>query len=373
MNSAIIIHSGQAINTDTKQSNTRFALVQELRGFAALWVVLFHASAGGHLRALEYYLPALIDTIVFKAGHYGVAVFFALSGFVIAHSLRDTGGSFKGFGRFIVKRSIRLDPPYWTSMMLVLTLDYLASNLTSEPFSGVTIDSIVAHIFYAQVILGYPEINTVYWTLTYEIQFYLFFAFVLLVASSFTRNYSSTTWMIVAWAIMYVLALMSVLKLTSFLPKEIFIDLWPSFYIGALAYRTKNSRYARLFFAILLVMMCFLPKNDNFMRLSAATALLLAWSYYTGRILHGMGWKRLQAIGLISYSLYLIHNPITGAAGFTVQHLAGSSFISASIALVTIVSASLICSFLFWWAIERPAHRLSQAIFWSGLPGRGGF
>lgn len=354
----------QSSDIQIKKPDMRFALVQELRGFAALWVVFFHASGGGHLRAVESYLPAVINTIVFKAGHYGVAVFFALSGFVIAHSLRKTNASLKEFGRFVVKRSIRLDPPYWLSIAAIIMLGYLSSVLGDRPFSGFTAGDIAAHVIYAQVILGIPEINTVYWTLTYEIQFYLFFAFALMGSMVLAHRTGSIIWITGAWILFDVLALASALNTLTFLPEGIFANLWASFYVGVLAYRSQKSLQAQTVFVLLLVVMFVYPAVDNFSRLSAATALLLAYTLHTGQIFSGLGWHWLQAVGLISYSLYLLHNPITGMVGFAVEHTLGSGFVAASIGFVAIVGASLTGAFIFWWAVEKPAHRLSQTIRW---------
>src|SRR5690349_21798798 len=88
------------------------------RHVRALWVVLFHISAAGHIGRLEAQLPRWIDRI-FKDGHLGGAIFFALSGFVIARSVRHATVTPSYLVRFALRRSIRLDPPYWASILFV--------------------------------------------------------------------------------------------------------------------------------------------------------------------------------------------------------------------------------------------------------------
>jgi peptidoglycan/LPS O-acetylase OafA/YrhL len=58
-----------------------FTVIQALRGFAAMWVVLFHLSEGEHVAALKRALPGWCTHAVFDAGHLGVP---------IAHRLRPS-------------------------------------------------------------------------------------------------------------------------------------------------------------------------------------------------------------------------------------------------------------------------------------------
>ncbi len=60
-----------------------------------------------------------------RYGTYGVQVFFVLSGFVIAHSLRDNPLTRASIGNFMLRRQIRLDPPYWTMLAIALTVSVL--------------------------------------------------------------------------------------------------------------------------------------------------------------------------------------------------------------------------------------------------------
>jgi len=150
----------------------RFTLVHALRGLAALWVVFFHVSTAGHISGLRSQLPSWAD-LFFSAGHLGVAIFFALSGFVITHSVAGASITASYIGRFALRRSIRLDPPYWASILFVVVAGYLSAQVKGEGFQFPTFPQTLAHLFYLQTLLGFPQINWVYWTLTYEIQFYL--------------------------------------------------------------------------------------------------------------------------------------------------------------------------------------------------------
>ena len=76
----------------------RFAFVDALRAVAALSVVLFRASAGDHIPILYGSLPFPVQMVI-AHGDAGVAFFFVLSGFVIAHSLRGIELTLGGAGR----------------------------------------------------------------------------------------------------------------------------------------------------------------------------------------------------------------------------------------------------------------------------------
>ena len=65
------------------QVKERFSFVDALRGIAALAVVLFHAFEGNHIPQLIPVMPRWITDII-DHGNLGVAIFFVLSGFVIA-------------------------------------------------------------------------------------------------------------------------------------------------------------------------------------------------------------------------------------------------------------------------------------------------
>jgi peptidoglycan/LPS O-acetylase OafA/YrhL len=103
-------------------------------------------------------------------GHFGVDLFFIISGFVIAFSSEG-----RTFSKFVSARFIRLFPVFWicvsiTTLFIILTKGenvslyrYLA-NLTMLPY------------YYGD----YPYIDTPYWTLEIELKFYAVASLILL-------------------------------------------------------------------------------------------------------------------------------------------------------------------------------------------------
>jgi peptidoglycan/LPS O-acetylase OafA/YrhL len=96
--------------TATSPIGGRFKFVDALRGIAAVSVVLFHLKEGKHIPNLYALMPKWLQTL-FDHGVLGVSIFFVLSGFVIAHSLYKQHVTLRLAGRFMLRRSIRLDPP----------------------------------------------------------------------------------------------------------------------------------------------------------------------------------------------------------------------------------------------------------------------
>ena len=322
-----------------------FALVQALRGIAAFWVALFHASAGGHLDHLHSRLPWLGRQII-DLGDNGVAIFFALSGFVIAHSIQGDRITPGYVGRFALRRSIRLDPALWASILLFLTFAPLSAWVKGEVLDLPSTGQVLANMTYTQLFLGYPSINTVYWTLCYEVQFYLVLVCCVMAAQRFG-----------SWP--YLLAFAVALlfgggMLANPLP-GLFVDLWHGFFLGALAYWSYERKIAAYAFAFLALALLLLAPSA-FTITCVVTALGLTIAHRTGAIYWAP--RSLVALGAISYSLYLIHNPISGAS-FYLLAKAGAPQWSA---LILTLAACIVAATVLWWAVERPTAALARRV-----------
>ena len=338
-----------------------FTLVQALRGLAALWVVLFHAAEGGHIERLRLVMPKHLFAILFDAGHYGVAIFFALSGFVIAHSLRDAVVTPLFAGKFILRRSIRLDPTYWATIALILAQQFLKGGLTGGTGTLVSVGQIAAHLFYATDVLGYRQINVVFWTLCFEIQFYLGFILLLVLERSLSLRFGKQIGAIVR-STMFVLAAAGALHLYHDLHVGIALIMWHSFFVGITAYwaAVHGLRWLVALIALAGVMAVYGSTGDL---ISAATALLLYIAMQTGRITTALSSAPLQWLGMISYSLYLTHNFVAGSAFWALGKVVhGGSGLSDAFGLIVVTGVCLVAAFVMWWLVERPSHNLAKYI-----------
>ena len=101
-----------------EESKPRYVFIDGLRGIAALLVMVYHFDmAPDAIR--EVYRPLLpmpIDFLITN-GWFGVDIFFVISGLVIAHSVGDSLVTPRYFANFALRRSIRIDPPYWVALI----------------------------------------------------------------------------------------------------------------------------------------------------------------------------------------------------------------------------------------------------------------
>lgn len=339
------------------------ALVQALRGLAALWVALFHAYAGHHIPHLAALMPPVVRMMVFDWGEHGVPIFFALSGFVIAHSLRGATVTAPYMGRFMLRRAIRLDPPYWGAILLCILFAWLSAHARHEAYRLPSAGRVVAHILYLQEFLQVPEINPVFWTLTFEIQFYLVLCGALCLATAADRRGWAFGRRLI-FALLFALALAGATGVTDRIVPGLFIHFWHAFFVGTLAYWSIAGRRFRLPLAI-LVLAIQLPihhEESGFAIVSAATALILLATSLNGWIYRGLNGRVFQWLGLISYSLYLLHNPVTGAAAFLGRKLHGEGVAADCAVLAEAVAASILAAAAYYYLVERAAHRLSRRI-----------
>ncbi len=289
----------------------RMTLVDGLRGFAALAVVLPHAvglfvfAGAGTLSALMVRLSAF--------GHRGVEVFFALSGFVIAFSLRRTHLSPRGIGRFILRRSLRLDPPYWVALGLFCAFVLVRGAMTGKPAELPSGPHLLSHLLYLQDLLGYGQVNVAFWTLCIEFQFYLAFAVLLGLAQALSRRLGREGVLPLLFSALFVLSLawparlLDAKVLTSWLLPHAYI-----FLAGALTWWALEGRLPRgvwfVFTAVLWGL--FLWRLDSRLFVTAATTSALYMAGRRQRLHDWLAARPFQFLGRISYSLYLVHVPL---------------------------------------------------------------
>lgn len=141
----------------------RLAFLDGARGIAALAVAVGHTAEGifpGFYRwSLDWFSP----------GRAGVCAFFLVSGFVIPLSLERAGG----LPDFAISRLTRLYPMYWCSLGLALGLAGLGVEVLPVDFEGELPWSAAANLTMAQEFVGVPHALGLYYTLSIELGWYL--------------------------------------------------------------------------------------------------------------------------------------------------------------------------------------------------------
>jgi peptidoglycan/LPS O-acetylase OafA/YrhL len=90
-------------------SGNRIIELDSLRGIAALAVVFYHYTSRFDAK---FESTIITDRISFPYGHYGVELFFIISGFVIFMTVKNDMKP----QMFLKKRAVRLFPVFWISM-----------------------------------------------------------------------------------------------------------------------------------------------------------------------------------------------------------------------------------------------------------------
>src|SRR5262249_54865710 len=103
-------------------------------------------------------------------------VFFVISGFIIPLSMHRAGYRIRSFFRFLLKRIVRLDPPYLASVAIVVLAYWLGSRVPGHegPPYRIPWRLVLAHIRYLPAFLNQPWLQAPYWSLAVEFQYYLF-------------------------------------------------------------------------------------------------------------------------------------------------------------------------------------------------------
>lgn len=143
----------------------RLELLDYGRFLAAIFVVLFHYTVhsitSGKIDS-TLYIESL--TSFTRYGYLGVEFFFMISGFVIFHSSQNSTP-----GKFAVSRAVRLYPLYWFAVLFtgIITLNFGGDLLDVNP-TQIIVNLTMLHNYF-----GFDHVDSVYWTLVFEIKFYV--------------------------------------------------------------------------------------------------------------------------------------------------------------------------------------------------------
>lgn len=314
----------------------RIDIVNALRAFAAVFVAWGHFSGG---QGVWLSWSGLY-------GYTGVDIFFVISGFIIPYSLFRGQYTLRNFGRFVVKRGVRLYPPY----LISIPISIVAANAVLRPLSPVaglhiTGLQLFYHLLFVNDIAGAPWVNVVYWTLAVEWQWYLLAAlfFGLMVSGSALLRFCP----VVAAMVAYFL-----------IPNDRMIfHFLPIFLIGVFVFQHKIGLIGRERLLALIAAMLWAMRGPTgwiVASIAAATGLLIAFVSFRH--------SAANFLGDVSYSVYLLHLPIGVSIISWLSHLLpfSGSYIGVidCVGLVASIGAATI---LYRW-IEKPAQELSSRV-----------
>ncbi len=323
----------------------RVEILEPLRGLAALAVAWFHFTNAtgllpeGWLRASGRY------------GWLGVEVFFVISGFIIPYSLFNAGYRFpRHAGRFILKRIVRLDPPYIAAILLTIALWYLSAAAPGYRGTVPQLEwlTLLLHLGYLNAFFGFPWVIPVLWTLAIEFQFYLLMAIVFPVAAS--RSWAPRLATLVVFCGVPFFASGEALVFR-------FLGL---FALGIITFQRSIGRLSSRAYLGLLALAASTSYFAIGLQMTLAgvlTALLIAYVELPK-------FGPLTFLGAMSYSLYLLHVPVGGRAVNLGSRWAGETAWRLAVPFVAL-AISIVASYLLYRFVERPARKWSASLRYS--------
>ncbi len=305
-------------------------------------------------------------------GSFGVPLFFAISGFIIASQW--FAGRPPSLARYLLRRITRLEPPYIVSMLLIFGLKVAVL--------GVAFSELMPHLMISLVYLHGPifgthsEVNGVAWSLEVEWQFYLLAPLIL--TAALRLQPSQATWVLAGLVflggIVHGLAdslapriALSVLQYFGFFLAGVWVA----------QQHTATARSATAFDAAALTAAVAIGAALHLGGLASAVLPLLTAAFLASSLRSKwwsalLSWWPIHGIGAMCYTIYLYHFFIVSGIGRVWPH---DSFGPSSIDLVIFAAFTfplvvVVCT-VPYVLIERPfmvwrpgVTRLRDALSW---------
>lgn len=339
----------------------RLHFLDGLRGIAAMAVVCFHIYRMTPLyEPLRTIFPLPLHLYAAYGG-MGVLIFFVLSGFVIPYSVRNSHINWPFVGRFLLRRSIRLDPAYWVTIVVAVAVRLALHFGGNDPTPLPTLGQVASHFVYLQGILDYPQIVSVFWTLCIEIQLYGVLLALLAISQRAGSEGRGDPRILKSLPFIIVLAISFVMMARGSEDGRFFIDYWYMFFFGTVTFWTLDHRLPRacwwLMALTILTNAIVRQSIDCTMVLATGSVIYLAGR--TGQMRRWLNFGWLQYLGRISYSLYLTHFLGANLAKVLSRISGPGPAISLVWFAVSITFSILIAHLMYRW-IELPTMRLAK-------------
>ncbi|WP_168709299.1 acyltransferase [Arthrobacter sp. PAMC25564] len=313
-----------------------------LRGFAAVFVFVFHLNSVGIIS----FAPA-------KLGYSGVAFFFVLSGFLLAWTDRQGQGASK----FYLRRFARVYPSHLVVMLVALCLPTGVGESGPLP----TLMNVLLVQAWAPDFAYTYSVNGVAWSLSCEVLFYLLFPFIV----AALRGLSVRVLVVVGFGLFAVVS-SAVLATTMFDAGPAVEAIrytnplvrLPEFVLGVCAALAMRSGWVPKMWhgAVLLavagvgfVAVSDKPAGDVWGTLIFLAVIVGAAQADCTRPVRIMQAKPLIYAGEVSFGFYLVHQLVIVHS----VHLLGTSAAVGALAFL----ASVLCAIALHHGVERPANK----------------
>ena len=350
------------------QTNQRNIRLDIIRGIAVLMVFFYHLSLiyfnyndyldikiNDSTLHFPSYLLQVISTTVGK-GYYGVNLFFILSGYLI-HEIYYFQEKTNWF-IFFHKRFWRIYPIYF----IVLTFWFFMFH----KFPAINLKDYIMHVF---LVHNFDEnvffsINPSFWSLALEVHFYLLFPIVLY----FSKKVSFFTIFICSILLSLLIQNNAFLTSISFLSTFKYLFMWLSgglivIYRNSFLFFCSKYKYVLHFIFILLFIVSSTKsitiENNSIHFISEflfcfvmfLEMLTIKIPFVIRKVVKSKLYV-LQFFGLISYNMYLIHQPIIVPLRMYFIKIVGNRYLNFAIEQIFVLFIITLFSYSIYKLIE---------------------
>lgn len=347
-----------------------FPFIHILRGLAPVIVMWAHLGPWFAMDKLDNKWAALPPWhqhvalplhLYQNGGHFGVLLFFLVSGFIITFaSMQET------FREFFIKRVLRIFPALAVALAVAGIARWVAVELGLGELTNMRADGWIDFVwafFLLDLILGKNQVIGVTWSLVSEVLFYLLTAIFL--ARTRLKPELSTYMMIGCWLVFELTAagLPALSRMKYFSPYVAMLLLGRVIYLsdsGILGWR-KGLPMAILLAIIFTLVYTNAHQGMFFVGPQAPVAsYALAIGIFLAAMTYGFDQvpKFLSFLADISLSLYLLHIPV----GMLFNTIAVSRGIPLALSLPVSMILCLGVSWLSFKYIEKPSQKLARTL-----------
>ena len=351
----------------------RLPALDALKGLGCMLIVWHHLAFYGPMSDVVHPYASWLTGWLYDYGRMAVQVFLVVAGFLAAASLAPQGAAgFAHPGRLIFRRYRRLVLPYLVAVVasvLVAALVRPWFDHSSVPAAPTWLQ-IVSHAFLLQDLVGEEALSAGLWYVAIDLQLFAVCVLLFSLAGLLAQRWPRLSDHPGVW-------LVSVLGLLSlfFFNRQPGLDttalyFFASYALGMLAFwiAAVSSASMRTRWILCVGAVCALALVLDFrgrMALATAVALLLIWlqtAWQAGYSRDGLRQRWLEQIGLMSYSIFLIHFPVCVLVNAVVTYFWPTQLFANVIGLFTAFALSLLAGVVLYRGVEaRGAAALHRA------------
>jgi peptidoglycan/LPS O-acetylase OafA/YrhL len=350
----------------------RLPAIDALKGLGCMLIIWHHLAFYGPMSdVVQPYAPWLTGWLV-DYGRMAVQVFLVVAGFLAAASQAPQGvARFTQPLRLIFRRYRRLVLPYLVAVaasVLVAALVRPWFDHSSVPAAPTWLQ-VIAHALLLQDLLGEDALSAGLWYVAIDLQLFAVSVLLFSLARSLAQCRPALSDQL-GVGLVGALALPSLFIFN----RQAGLDatalyFFASYALGMLAFwiAAQAGASMRIRWILCVAAVCTLALVLEFrgrLALAMMVALLLVWlqsQWHAGRLRDGLRLRWLQQIGLMSYSIFLIHFPVCVLVNAVVSYFWPGGVLASALGLVSAFGLSLLAGAALYHGVEA---RTSKAPRW---------